>query len=140
MSWPVRARAKTSVLVERYLKLVEEDGVPLDRLLALTFTLKAAGEMRERIRREIERRRPELRAASWARRGFSTSISSATASSRRTRPRWHRPRHRRHVAGRLRAHPADTPHPFESGRLENMHVDFGEQPPTPGELGPLFDS
>lgn len=40
---------KTTVLVERFLKLVREDGVSPDRILALTFTLKAAAEMRHRI-------------------------------------------------------------------------------------------
>jgi len=43
---------KTSVLVARYLKFVFEDGVAPDRLLALTFTTKAASEMRTRIFRE----------------------------------------------------------------------------------------
>ena len=40
---------KTRVLVERYLKFVFDDGVPPERLLALTFTTKAASEMRGRI-------------------------------------------------------------------------------------------
>src|SRR5512139_1187485 len=51
---------KTSVLVERYLRLVAEDGLPVERVLALTFTLKAAGEMRERVRAEMARRHPDL--------------------------------------------------------------------------------
>ena len=40
---------KTRVLVERYLKFVLEDGIAPDELLALTFTTKAASEMRERV-------------------------------------------------------------------------------------------
>ena len=40
---------KTSVLVARYLRFVFEEGIPPDRLLALTFTTKAAAEMRTRI-------------------------------------------------------------------------------------------
>ncbi|UCH82800.1 MAG: ATP-dependent helicase, partial [Candidatus Latescibacterota bacterium] len=40
---------KTRVLVERYLKFVFEDRIPPERLLALTFTTKAASEMRGRI-------------------------------------------------------------------------------------------
>jgi superfamily I DNA/RNA helicase/CRISPR/Cas system-associated exonuclease Cas4 (RecB family) len=40
---------KTSVLVARYLRFVFEEGIAPDRLLALTFTTKAAAEMRTRI-------------------------------------------------------------------------------------------
>ncbi len=40
---------KTAVLVERILQLIIKDGVDLDRLLVVTFTNAAAGEMRERI-------------------------------------------------------------------------------------------
>lgn len=41
---------KTSVLSLRVIWLVVEHGVPLDRIVAITFTTKAAAEMRERIR------------------------------------------------------------------------------------------
>ncbi|MEK7277148.1 MAG: UvrD-helicase domain-containing protein, partial [Chloroflexota bacterium] len=44
---------KTRALVARYLNFVEQ-GVPLRSLIAITFTEKAAREMRSRIRREIE--------------------------------------------------------------------------------------
>lgn len=49
---------KTAVLVERIKKLIIEDGVPIDRMLIVTFTNAAAAEMKEKIRaalyKEIE--------------------------------------------------------------------------------------
>jgi ATP-dependent helicase/nuclease subunit A len=41
---------KTSVLVERFVAAVREDGVAPGRILAITFTERAAGELRERVR------------------------------------------------------------------------------------------
>ncbi len=41
---------KTSVLVERFVRAVLEDGVDVSAILAITFTDKAAAELRERIR------------------------------------------------------------------------------------------
>jgi len=41
---------KTSVLVERFVAMVVEDAVEPRRVLAITFTDKAAGELRERVR------------------------------------------------------------------------------------------
>ena len=40
---------KTAVLVERIIRLITEDMINIDRLLIVTFTNAAAGEMRERI-------------------------------------------------------------------------------------------
>jgi ATP-dependent helicase/nuclease subunit A len=41
---------KTSVLVERFVRAVREDGVAPAKILAITFTERAAGELRERVR------------------------------------------------------------------------------------------
>ncbi|HUR86023.1 MAG TPA: UvrD-helicase domain-containing protein, partial [Solirubrobacteraceae bacterium] len=41
---------KTSVLVERFVRSVLEDGVRPGRILAITFTERAAGELRARVR------------------------------------------------------------------------------------------
>ncbi|HEX2086761.1 MAG TPA: UvrD-helicase domain-containing protein, partial [Solirubrobacteraceae bacterium] len=44
---------KTSVLVERFVRHVVEDGIAPGRILAITFTEKAAGELRRRIRARL---------------------------------------------------------------------------------------
>jgi ATP-dependent helicase/nuclease subunit A len=44
---------KTAVMVERLVEAVRVDGVPVSAVLALTFTEKAAGELRERVRRRL---------------------------------------------------------------------------------------
>ena len=41
---------KTSVLVERFVRSVTEDGAPVDSILAITFTEKAASQLRARVR------------------------------------------------------------------------------------------
>jgi ATP-dependent exoDNAse (exonuclease V) beta subunit len=47
---------KTGVMVDRYCRVVCERGVSPDAVLAFTFTDKAAAELRQRIRAEVERR------------------------------------------------------------------------------------
>lgn len=47
---------KTTILVARYLKIILEDGVDVRRVLAITFTEKAAAEMTERVAEMIEQR------------------------------------------------------------------------------------
>ncbi|HEV2975865.1 MAG TPA: UvrD-helicase domain-containing protein [Solirubrobacteraceae bacterium] len=44
---------KTSVLVERFVRAVREDGVAPGRILAITFTERAAGELRGRVRARL---------------------------------------------------------------------------------------
>ena len=44
---------KTAVMVERFAEAVRHDGVPVGAILTLTFTEKAAAELRERIRRRF---------------------------------------------------------------------------------------
>ena len=44
---------KTSVLVERFVRAVVDDEVPVERILAITFTEKAAAELKLRIRRRF---------------------------------------------------------------------------------------
>jgi ATP-dependent helicase/nuclease subunit A len=67
----VRAGAgtgKTTVLVERFVRAVVDDGVAVEAILAITFTEKAAAEMKARVRaRFLELgRRDEARAAEAA--------------------------------------------------------------------------
>jgi len=52
---------KTSVLVERYVRAVCDRGLDVDSILVITYTRKAAGELRGRIRAAlVDRGRPEL--------------------------------------------------------------------------------
>ncbi|MGB2952795.1 MAG: UvrD-helicase domain-containing protein [Gaiellaceae bacterium] len=52
---------KTSVLVERFVRAVCDEGLDVDSILVITYTRKAAGELRSRIRAGlVERGRREL--------------------------------------------------------------------------------
>ncbi len=44
---------KTSVLVERFVRAVREDGIAPGRILAITFTERAAAELRGRVRARL---------------------------------------------------------------------------------------
>jgi ATP-dependent helicase/nuclease subunit A len=44
---------KTSVLVERFVRAVREDGIAPGRILAITFTERAAAELRDRVRARL---------------------------------------------------------------------------------------
>ncbi|MGZ4166187.1 MAG: UvrD-helicase domain-containing protein [Solirubrobacteraceae bacterium] len=63
---------KTSVLVERFAKAVLEDGVDVSAMLTITFTEKAAAELRDRIRSRLR----DLGAAEAARRTEGAFIST----------------------------------------------------------------
>ena len=57
---------KTSVIVERFARAVCERGLDVDSVLVITYTRKAAGELRRRIRAELVRRgRSDLAAPAW---------------------------------------------------------------------------
>ena len=74
----VRAGAgtgKTRVLVERFLASVLEDAVPVERILAITFTDRAAAEMRSRVRARLL----ELGERERARQAESAAISTIHA-------------------------------------------------------------
>jgi ATP-dependent helicase/nuclease subunit A len=45
---------KTTVLVERYLHILKTGQATIDQIVAITFTNRAANEMRERLRRELD--------------------------------------------------------------------------------------
>ena len=52
---------KTAVLVERFVRAVVDDGLDVDSLLVITYTERAAGELRARIRASLlERGRADL--------------------------------------------------------------------------------
>jgi ATP-dependent helicase/nuclease subunit A len=52
---------KTRVIVERYVRAVCERGLPVDSILVITYTERAAGELRARIRARLtESGRPDL--------------------------------------------------------------------------------
>src|SRR5688572_26665318 len=86
----VRAGAgtgKTTVLVERFVRAVVEDQVPVEGILAITFTEKAAAEMKTRVRRRFvelgERAHARAAEAAWIStvHGFCARVLRAHALS-----------------------------------------------------------
>jgi ATP-dependent helicase/nuclease subunit A len=45
---------KTTVLIERYIEILRTQDISLDQIVAFTFTNRAANEMRERLRHELD--------------------------------------------------------------------------------------
>src|SRR6478672_9855608 len=97
-SWVVEASAgtgKTTALVNRIVEVIA-DGTPVDRIVAVTFTHAAAGNMKLRVRHELERRRahepdPDVRsrlgdAARSLDRAFIGTIHAFCAQLLRRRP------------------------------------------------------
>ena len=130
---------KTSVLVERYLRLVG-GGVPMERVLALTFTLKAAGEMRERVRRAVGERHPELAgrlSGAWIMNfhqfGYRFIKENAPALGIDPGVDVVSIAEFERIQRVLRAR-------FENGRVAGVPSDFGGSPPPPTKLGSLFDT
>src|SRR6476620_8270074 len=44
---------KTTVLVERYVRILREHNFSIDQIVAITFTNRAANEMHRRLRKEL---------------------------------------------------------------------------------------
>src|ERR1700689_4358160 len=63
---------KTSVLVERFVRSVLDDGIDVSAMLTITFTEKAAAELRDRIRSRLR----ELGASEEARATEGAFIST----------------------------------------------------------------
>jgi DNA helicase-2/ATP-dependent DNA helicase PcrA len=131
---------KTRVLVERYLKFVFDDRVPPGRLLALTFTTKAASEMRKRIF-DVARARGdtdlmrELYAA-WIMNfhQFSFRVISENASEFGIDPDIG-------VATDVDAARIRTAlyRRFQAGKIDGMPDGFDNDMPPPGKLPTIFD-
>ncbi len=130
---------KTTVLVERYLALLES-GLPIERLLALTFTLKAAGEMRERVRKEVSARHARLAqrlSSAWIMNfhqfGYRFIRENAPALGIDPGVDVVSIAEFERVQRVLRTR-------FENGRVPGVPSDFGGEPPPPTKLGSLFDT
>jgi ATP-dependent helicase/nuclease subunit A len=68
---------KTGVMVERYTRLVVDQGISPDAVLAFTFTDKAAAELRARVRAELSRRAAGTGAAAVRAAGLLSTMGGA---------------------------------------------------------------
>src|SRR4051794_21273185 len=71
---------KTTELVARILALLERGVAPLSRIVAVTFTEKAAGEMKLRLRTEIEKARGRVGGGSEERARLDHALEELEAS------------------------------------------------------------
>jgi ATP-dependent helicase/nuclease subunit A len=76
---------KTSVLVERFVRAVREDGIAPGRILAITFTERAAGELRARVRSRLLEL-SDRQAARQAQDAFVSTFHGFCARLLRTHP------------------------------------------------------
>jgi superfamily I DNA/RNA helicase/CRISPR/Cas system-associated exonuclease Cas4 (RecB family) len=131
---------KTSVLVARYLRFVFDQGIPPDRLLALTFTIKAAAEMRTRIFADAARaeRLDILRRlhTAWIMNfhQFAFRLVHENAASFGIDPGVG-------VAGDLDLARIWTRlyRRFETGRIEGFPIEYADDMPEPGRLRTTFE-
>src|SRR5437667_12219434 len=93
---------KTTVLVERYLEILRTQNVSVDNIVAITFTNRAANEMRSRVRNDID--------------------AILRASTGETRQRWLR--HKRALEGAV----ITTIHGFCSRLLHEFPVEANIDP------------
>jgi len=93
---------KTTVLVERYLHILRTRDVSVDQIVAITFTNRAANEMRERLRAELD--------------------NLVLQASHKDRPRWMR--HKRTLDGAV----ITTIHGFCSRLLREFPVEADIDP------------
>ncbi|MFH1755880.1 MAG: ATP-dependent helicase, partial [Candidatus Latescibacterota bacterium] len=131
---------KTRVLVSRYLKFLQDDRIPPERLLALTFTNKAAAEMKKRIFDEVKLLKDTslLRGlyGAWIMNfhGFGRRILADNADVFGLDPSFD-------VAGNVDAMRIKRTllKQFEEGRLAGVPDDFGGDLPQPKEIHKRFD-
>ncbi len=100
---------KTRLLVDRVLHLVKEKKVPLRQIAAITFTNKAAAELRERIRARLQSERKQARERGEA----SAEVEAAL--------------------GQIDGAPISTIHGFALALLRERPLDMG-LPPGVGEI------
>jgi ATP-dependent helicase/nuclease subunit A len=96
---------KTTVLVDRVLALIRTGAAPLDRIVAITFTEKAAGELKARLRDALER---ALASSADPAAGEAARLAAAVADLERA--------------------PIETIHAFAARLLRDRPVEAGVDP------------
>jgi DNA helicase-2/ATP-dependent DNA helicase PcrA len=131
---------KTRVLVARYLKFIFEDDIAPENLLALTFTKKAAAEMRERIFRTVMKRRDKALLRSLYRAWIMNFHQFAFRLIKENSPAFQLDpdievatavdlsRIRRALYGK-----------FRSGSIDHFPEEFGDEIPPPPRMGDCFE-